>query len=173
MQVQRVKSANQTVFGTRFGPKLTKFLEKNKETLSNENFRNLSNIRNNGINSVLELEDASFMDKKSHNYKYKLSLSGPIINTKNYIMNWDDYLYKMFQDYINGSINGHAVANNKIFPVYIKDLKEDTLFSVLKKFNDDFGLLDKIEEEIKQSKIIIDEFKNFKHNWMNTLRTNK
>lgn len=173
MNIQSLQSSNQTNFGTRFGPKLTKFLEQNKESLSNENFRIISTIRNNGINSVLELEDASFKEKKLFKYKYKLCIRGPKIDKKNYIMFWKDTLYTCFQDYIKGTVSGKPIATNNRFPVPINDLKENTFISVIQKFNDKFGLADKIEEEIKQSNIILREFNIFKQNWMDKLSTNK
>lgn len=168
MQIQRIDS-NNTHFGTRFGPKLARLLENNSEVLTSDNRRILSNIRNNGINSVLELEDATLHDKKMYNYRYVLKLHSPTIDRKNEIMNWKDTLYTNFQDYITGRISGNVIAKNDRFPIPVKDLKENTDILVLQKFNDKFCIHDRIEKEVKESETIVKEFEKFKKNFIEKL----
>lgn len=169
MQINRIQAANQTSFGTRFGKNLTRFLENNKEVLSNENQRILANIRNNGIDSVLELEEASVKDKEMYNYKYVLNLHSKTIDRKNVLMNWRTSLYPCFQDHINGTVSGKVIATNNRFPVKIKDLKENTYIPIVQKFNDSFMLTDKIEKEAEQAEIIVKEFDKFKEDWLRKL----
>ena len=169
MHVQKIQLINQTSFGTRFGTNLTRFLENNKDVLSGENRRILSTIRKNGIDSVLELEEASVKDKEMYNYKYILTLHSKTIDRKNELMNWRTSLYPCFQDYINGTVNGKVIATNNRFPVMIKDLKENTFIPVIRKFNDSFMLADKIEKEAEQAEIIVKEFDKFKEEWLKKL----
>ena len=69
MKVSSIQT-NNTTFGTRYGKNFTKFMEDSKDVLTSEQIKNISMIRNNGINSVLELEEASAADKARH-IKYK------------------------------------------------------------------------------------------------------
>jgi len=169
MQVQRIQSTDNTAFGTRFGTNLTRFFENNKEVLSSENQRIIANIRNNGIDSVLELENASEREKSMYHYKYVLNLHSKTIDRKNELMSCVTPLYRSFQDYIKGTVLGNVIATNNRFPVEIKALKEYTFIPIIQKFNDSFMLIDKIEKEAEQSEIIVKEFDKFKEDWLRKL----
>ena len=170
MKLNRIESTSQTAFGTRFGTRLTRLLEDNKDILTNENRRNLSNIRNNGLNSILELEDASVHDKQMFNFKYVLRLHSDNVDKKNELMNLGESLYRNFRDYITGSrINGRTVAADNGLPVQIKDMKGDTDYFVLQAFSDRYNLPDKIEKEIKQADVIVKAFNKFSEDWYRKL----
>lgn len=169
MKLNRVESVNQTTFGTRFGKRLTKVLEDNKDTLSGENRRILSNMRNNGLNSVLELEDSSFCDKQTYNYKYVLRLHSEAIDRKNNLKNMGESLYKSFLDYIKSRIGGKTIVADDRFPVPIKDMKDDTDLFVLKAFSDKSNWPEKIEKEVEQADIIVKAFDNFAEDWCEKL----
>ena len=63
MKIMNIQHKNNTTFGTKYGKNLTKLLDENKDKLSTEQIVNISKIRNNGINTVLEIENASSKDK--------------------------------------------------------------------------------------------------------------
>lgn len=149
-------------FGTRFGPKLKKVLENNKEALHSESYKNLSNIRNNGIDSVLELVELSPLKQKRSGYKYVLQLHNSTIDTKNDITLWNTGYYRMFKDYVSKILSEKVLTEKRKFPITVDNSFDTPEISVIRLFDDKFGLVDKIESEYKQSKTIVDEFNNFK-----------
>lgn len=161
MRITCVDDANQT-FGTRFGPRLKEFLENNKEALHSESYKNLSNIRNNGIDSVLELVELSLLKQKRSGDKYVLQLHNSTIDTKNDIILWNTGLYRMFKDYVSKILSKRVLTEKRKFPITIKNTFETPEISVVRQFDDKFGLVDKIESEYKQSKTIVNEFEKFK-----------
>lgn len=161
MRINGIKDAN-PIFGTRFGPKLTQILENNKEALHSESYKNLSNIRNNGIDSVLELVELSLLKQKRSGDKYVLQLHNSTIDTKNDIILWNTGLYRMFKDYVSKILSKRVLTEKRKFPITIKNTFETPEISVVRQFDDKFGLVDKIESEYKQSKTIVNEFEKFK-----------
>ena len=167
----KIQPANNTVFGTRYGKNLTRFLENNKDVLTHDNYKNISMIRNNGIDSVLELEEASAKDKKMYNYKYYLNLTGGIIDKKNNILRGKSSLNQQFKDYVTGEISGKPVVNDNRFPIPVKDLDENTYILIAKQFDSKNMLVDKIEKEYEQAKTVEKEFPEFEQNYLKKFGT--
>jgi len=169
MQVQKIQN-NQIIFGTRFGPRLTRFIENNYEVLTSDSRRNLANIRNNGIDSVLELEPATKHEQEKYNYIYKLNLHSDIVDKKNDIMRLGRSLYREFQDYVTGKYSGKVFATDNRFPIPIKNIKENTYILVTKQFEDNNMLTEKIQEEIRQAQIVNEEFNKFEKDYIKKIK---
>ena len=155
----QIQSVNNTNFGTRYGKNLTKFIEENKEILTHENLTNISKIRNNGINSVLELEEASSKDKELFKSTYNLNLTDGIFDRVNYYMNWGGTLHRGFQNKIRTILQGKNGMTKNPFPISINGTGEDINRNIAKQFDSKNMLAEKIEKEFEKSKIIEDEFK--------------
>lgn len=160
MKVSSVQP-NNTTFGTRYGKNFSKFIEESKDKLTSEQIKNISMIRNNGINSVLELEEASAGDKL-HGIKYNLNLTGGVFDRNNYYMNWGTPMHKTFQEKIK-TVSG--AKQTTPFPIPIKDLNENTTSEIAKQFNEGNGLEDKIRKEYDRATRIENEFKKFEQEW--------
>jgi hypothetical protein len=161
MEIKSMNGIN-PVFGTRFGPRLTKLLENNKEALHSESYKNLSNIRNNGIDSVLELVELSALKQQRSGDKYILQLHNSTIDAKNDIILWNTGLYRMFKDHVSKILSEKVLTEKSKFPITVKNTFDTPEISVIRQFDDKFGLVDKIESEYKQSKTIVDEFNHFR-----------
>jgi hypothetical protein len=161
MEIKSMNGIN-PVFGTRFGPRLTKLLENNKEALHSESYKNLSNIRNNGIDSVLELVELSALKQQRSGDKYILQLHNSTIDAKNDIILWNTGLYRMFKDHVSKILSAKVLTEKSKFPITVKNTFDTPEISVIRQFDDKFGLVDKIESEYKQAKTIIDEFNHFR-----------
>ena len=160
MKVSSVQPT-QTTFGTRYGKNLTKFLEENKDKLSTEQIVNISKIRNNGINSILELEKAGPNDKGC---VYNLNLTGGVFDRKNYYMNWGGVMHRSFQEKIAGKVPETPTRIKSKFPIPIKDGEE----SVTKLFDEGNMLSEKISKEYNQATFIENAFKKFEDDWNKT-----
>ncbi len=164
MQIVNVQPANNTSFGTRYGRNLQGFIQRNKDILTSDNFKNLSMIRNNGINSVLELEDVSLKERELYHCNYKLNLTGGVMDKKNEVMRGYDRIHYIFKNYIAGNYTGKTLATDDRFPIYIKNDGAETVRHIAKQFDSKNLLVEKIEKEYEQSKIINKEFEQFKEN---------
>ena len=158
-----------TSFGTRYGKNLTRFIENNRDILTNDNFKNLSRIRNNGIDSVLELEEASPKDKKMYNYKYYLNLTGGIIDKKNDKLRTKNTLSLQFKDYMTGEISGKPIVTDNRFPIPIKNIGDNTYILIAREFNDHRLLAERIEKEYEQAQIVEKEFPKFEQDYLKKL----
>lgn len=161
MQINNVQPANNTSFGTRYGKNLQNFINKNKDILTSDNYKNLSMIRNNGINSVLELEDATLKEKELYNCTHKLNLTGGVIDKKNYVMRCFDRVHYIFKNYVAGNYTGKKIATDDRFPIYIKSNGGEPVRHIAKQFDSKNMLVERIEKEYEQSKIINKEFEKF------------
>lgn len=165
MEIRNIGYQNNTTFGTRYGRGLSNFIIKNKDKLSHDNFKNLSMIRNNGLNSILDIEEASLKEKEIYHYKYNIVLKGSSIDKKNEIMNGHDDINYRFNDYITGRYTGNPIVTDNRFPIHIKNTGNDTVYQVLKEFDSKNMLVEKIEKEHKESKIVEQEFDRFSDNF--------
>lgn len=159
MKVINVQASNNQSFGTRYGSNLTKFLNTNKEILSNQNYKNISRIRNNGINSVLELEQASLKDIELNGYQYNLTLKGEVFDRKNTLISNQNEAYKDFQDYIAIKYKERPISNKR-FSIPVKR-SDDTSRDIVKLFDDKNLLAETIEKEYEQSKLVDKEYTEF------------
>lgn len=166
MQVQRVQTTNQTTFGTKLGKNLSEFIMSNRDGFLTSQLINIGRIKRNKFpDTVLELEPASLREQKMFNYIYKLNLHNEDIDKKNYILRSVNCIHEVFQHFLAVKNNGQEIVPDKRFPIYIKDLKDSTWILVAKQF-DNNRLAEKIEEEVNQSKIIVNEFDNFERNYI-------
>ena len=174
MQVQRVQTTDKTTFGTALGRNLCNFIRANSDGLTEENMRYINRIRHNGSNDTfLELEFATKEEQEKFNYIYKLNLHSDIIDRKNNVMRWCGSIYREFQDFITGKYSGQKIVTDNRFPIPIKNLKDNTYILVAKQFEDSSNLAEKIQEEVRQSEIAVEEYNKFEKDYINKIKRNK
>ena len=165
MQIQRIQS-NNTTFGTKFGKNLDNFIMSNRKYLSTKELMNIGRIKRNKYpNTILELEHATPREQKMFNYIYKINLHSDTIDRKNNIMSSLDCIPSIFQEYARGRFGGKEIITGNRFPIFIKNLKESTWISIAKHFEGN-SLSEKIEEEVSQSKLAVEEYRKFEENYL-------
>ncbi len=169
MQVQRIQTANQTTFGTKFGKNLDEFIRINREGFTTRTIINISHIKKNNLNdTILELEPASPREQKMFNFIYKINLHSDTIDRKNQIMSSLKSIPRIFQEFARGRLGGKKIITDNIFPIFITNLGRNTWIDVAENFKDG-RLAEKIEEEVRQSRIVVDEFDKFEKNYLSRL----
>ena len=76
-----------------------------------------------------------------------------------------DCIPRIFQEYARGRLGGKEIVTGTRFPIFIKDLNESTWIWIAKLFEGN-SLSEKIEEEVSQSKLAVEEYRKFEENYL-------